>query len=49
MGDTELRVSVGVVREVAPCSLPHLQSIADALAAEATVAELLIDEAWTTS
>ncbi|MEL6894036.1 MAG: hypothetical protein AAFP84_20775 [Actinomycetota bacterium] len=49
LGDSDLRVSVGMLREVAPCARPHLQTIAMDLATAAAVAELIGEGVWAAS
>jgi hypothetical protein len=49
IGDTELRVTLARVREVAPCSRQYLHHIATALAGQAAVAELIGDGVWATT
>lgn len=46
LGDTELRVSVGFVREIAPCALRHLQGLSEALATQAAIAEITEEDTW---
>ena len=49
LGDTQLKVTLGRVQEVAPCSRAHLLDIASTLAHQAAVAELIGAGVWTTT
>lgn len=49
VADTKLCVTLGRLREVAPCSRQHLHAITTHLAHQAAVAELIGDGVWSVS